>query len=114
MPESIQARVNDVHRWSQTLPDEYLMCRDMGHLWRPLGAKINPSERTYERTLRCGRCRTERAQTLSASGLILAGHYSYADGYAAPAGTGRLDGAARGELRLESVLRVLTQDEGPN
>jgi len=87
------------------------MCRDMGHTWRPYKAKYLSDENAYERILRCGRCKTERAQTLSMSGLILTGHYDYPDGYQAPAGTGRIDGEGRGYLRLESTLRIIGKDE---
>jgi hypothetical protein len=110
--EPITADVSAVSRWSQTLPDEYLLCRDIGHLWRPLTARFNPEENTYLRTMRCGRCRTERHQTLSLAGMVLAGHYDYADDYLAPQGQGRLTGQARGSLRLESVIRTISHDEG--
>jgi hypothetical protein len=100
-----------VASWSEDLPDSFLMCRDMGHTWRPYRAKFNPEENGYDRVLRCGRCKTERQQTISMSGMILTGHYSYPEGYQAPPGTGRIDGEGRGAMRLESTLRLISKDE---
>lgn len=87
------------------------MCRDLGHQWRPATARWDAEERCYERSMRCGRCRTVREQTLSAYGEVLAGHYEYVDGYAAPPGVGRLSGMARAGLRLESVTRAIGRAE---
>lgn len=97
--------------WSSDLPDSYILCRDMGHTWRPFRAVYNSEYNCYDRTLRCGRCKTERSQSISTDGLILSGTYDYPDGYQAPAGTGRIDGNGRGALRLESTLRVIGKDE---
>jgi hypothetical protein len=40
--------------WSEHLSDNYVMCRDMRHTWRPYTAK--PIDGGYERVLRCARC----------------------------------------------------------
>lgn len=101
-----------VSSWSHHLPDDFLLCRDLGHLWRPFTARYNPEVHAYERTMRCGRCKTDREQTLSLRGEVLRGHYTYTEGYQAPAGQGRLTGDARGALRIESVTRLIGHDEG--
>lgn len=108
------AGARDIEGWKQGLPEEFLACRDYGHLWRPSSARYVSDEHAYERVMRCGRCHTERTQTLSASGAILGGGYDYAEGYVAPSGQGRLGTEARDSLRLESVLRLLAHDEGPD
>lgn len=109
------AGARDVESWKQGLPEEFLSCRDYGHLWRPLTARYVPDGGgAYERTMRCGRCQAERTQTLSGSGSILGGGYDYPEGYVAPSGVGRLGTEARDSLRLESVLRLLSMDEGPD
>lgn len=100
-----------VAAWSEDLPDSFIMCRDMGHTWRPFRARFSSDANGYERVLRCGRCKTERSQTISMSGLILSGAYTYPEGYQAPAGTGRIDGNGRGALRLESTMRLIAKDE---
>jgi hypothetical protein len=105
------AALSALGAWGAGLSDAYLTCRDMGHTWRPFTAQWVPDDNCYTRTLRCGRCQTERHQDIGPDGLVLAGHYSYAEGYTAPAGTGRLDSAGRGQLRLESVLRLIGKDE---
>lgn len=108
------ARAGDIAAWRASLPEDYLLCRDLGHLWRPLSARWSPDDNGYHRVMRCGRCRTERAQVLSAAGHVLSGNYAYADGYSAPAGQGRMGTEARDSIRLESVLRLLGRDEGPD
>lgn len=108
------ASARDIAGWRRELPEEFLSCRDYGHLWRPSSARYLSDLNAYERTMRCGRCHTERTQTLSASGGILGGGYDYADGYVAPKGQGRLGTEARDSLRLESVLRLLALDSGPD
>lgn len=97
--------------WVGGLPSEFLLCRDIGHTWRPYRAWWDNAEKGYQRVLRCGRCRSERVQLLSAQGHPLGGHYNYAEGYVAPKGTGRLVGEERDGLRLESVLRLVGEDE---
>lgn len=104
--------VGEVQAWSHTLSNDFLLCRDLGHLWRPATARFNPAENTYDRTMRCGRCHTERTQSLNMRGVVVAGKYAYTEGYTAPKGQGRLTGEARGALRIESVLRLIGQDEG--
>lgn len=96
--------------WTQELPDEFLLCRDIGHTWRPSSARIT-DHGTFERTMRCGRCKTERHQELSPSGAILSGGYHYEDGYLAPKDTGRMSSGSRDHLRLESIQRLLGHDE---
>lgn len=95
--------------WAQTLPDRFILCRDMGHIWRPFTARLGPGN-TYERTLRCSRCKTERQQTLSSGGVVLSGHYTYEPGYRAPSSVGFLSRDARSTLRLESTLRLLSKE----
>ena len=95
--------------WGTNLPDEFLLCRDIGHTWRPFRAVIN-GDSTYTRVMRCGRCKTEREQTLSHFGAILSGHYNYAEGYLAPPGSERMDSGRRDGLRLESITRLLGRD----
>ena len=61
--------------------------------------------------MRCGRCRTERAQSLDMHGHVVSNGYAYADGYLAPKGVGHIVGETKDHLRLESVLRLLGKDE---
>jgi hypothetical protein len=96
----------DFGEWAHDLTASQLTCRDFGHAWRPLTARYG-DEGTIIRAQRCTRCRTEREQVLSLSGLILSGRYSYPDGYLAPAGIGRLTSSDRGVLRVESISRLI-------
>lgn len=88
------------------LPESYLMCRDAGHSWRPHFAQWAEEHGCWERSLICSRCATRRVQYLSRTGARLnGGGYEYPEGYQ-HTGLGRLDGADRDTLRLESLLRV--------
>lgn len=95
--------------WTDSLDDRYLLCRDIGHTWRPFRAGLEES--SYWRVMRCARCKTERSQTLSMSGEIVSGHYDYPDGYLTPKGFGPLYGHHRAHLRLESVLRLIGKED---
>jgi hypothetical protein len=101
----------DVATWAGGLTDAQLSCRDYGHYWRPFTASWEQESRSYHRVLRCGRCKTERHQLLDSRGHPVRGHYDYAPGYLAPAGTGRLVGEDRDVLRLESVVRLMGADD---
>lgn len=98
--------------WASELPDEFLLCRDLGHTWQPYTAS-RADDGHYERVMRCVRCDTKRKQTLSASGVILTGGYDYPDGYTAPPGSGHMTADGRAGLRLVSVLRLLEPTDAP-
>jgi len=102
----------EVGAWAEDLPERFLLCRDLGHTWRPFLAKFDTEERAYKRVLKCGRCRTERTQLISMNGVPLSGAYDYPDGYTAPTGAGRLDSSGRGALRLVSIQRLIEKSEG--
>jgi hypothetical protein len=104
-------RGDQVGHWIAGLPQSFIECRDLGHVWRPSRAWWENAEREYRRVMICTRCSTERTQAVSSSGLVLSGHYTYADGYAKPAGTGNYDTNERAALRLESILRIVVDDE---
>jgi hypothetical protein len=99
-----QLTAGQLDEWAADLPMRFLECRDMGHSWRYAGARRTELN-SWERTMRCTRCRTERHQTISTHGTILAGGYSYPDGYLAPPSTGRLTADDRAGLRLQSLTR---------
>ena len=75
-------------RWLQTLEPDYLLCRDMGHVWRHLndGAPVREAGViTFTRFVSCMRCTTTRTETLH---VFRTGHvekvgvrYSYPDDY---------------------------------
>lgn len=101
--------LSDVEAFAEALPDKYLHCRELGHLWRPYKAGRHP-DGGFERTLRCNRCYTKRVQDLSSRGMVLTNRYIHPEGYLSE-GVGRIVGEGRGLLRLESIKRVLNDDE---
>jgi hypothetical protein len=92
------------------MSESHLHCRDYGHSWRPYAARHVPSERVYEQTLRCSRCRTLRERLLDERGNVVSSHYNYAEHYLVK-GMGRLDGEERGLIRLASVTADLHKHE---
>jgi hypothetical protein len=84
-------------------PDEMLMCRDLGHHWRPVTAS-RESNGMIHRTMLCANCKSHRYQVLDRSGYIVSSSYSYEPGYVVP-GTGRWTGDHRAAMRLASVDR---------
>lgn len=98
----------EVAGFAHGLSISHLHCREMGHNWRPWVARYDEEHNSYERALRCTRCRTERWEDIGLSGAKLGTRYVYPDGYTAPAGMGRIVGEGRDSLRLESVTRAIT------
>lgn len=108
--ETDHAHLSDVRDFAAGLPEKYLHCRELGHLWRPFTAGRHP-DGGFTRTLRCTRCKTRREQELSSTGMVLTNQYKHPDGYLTE-GMGRIVGEGRGLLRLESIMRVLpTEDD---
>lgn len=102
----------EVAEFAKDLSMAYLLCRELGHNWRPWTAKAIHGG--YERALRCTRCKTERWETLSSTGTKIKGHYVYPENYLHE-GLGRIVGDGRDALRLESLSRALADSpEGEN
>jgi hypothetical protein len=97
---------SDYGDWAGELTDSHLLCRDIGHSWRPAHAGIGEGG-AWERVLRCQRCRTERQQTVQRDGAVYGNSYSYPVGYLAPKGLGAYDSDARSSLRLASLQRLV-------
>ena len=105
-PPPTQADPLSVQVAAMEMSDEFLACRELGHTWHPRTAAWNGDERVYDRTLRCPRCKTMRLQTLSQRGEVLTNSYAYPEGYLLTIG-GRIAGAGRDMLRLESLNRQI-------
>jgi hypothetical protein len=84
----------------------HLECRTWNHIWRPNTAALATTQRWYDVTMRCVRCRSLRVQTWSLSGTVVTSHYEYAEGYLNK-GLGRIVGDGRDALRLEIVQRAV-------
>ena len=99
------ATATEVQTFAVGPNNNFLLCRDLGHNWRPWGAQWVPEDNLYNRTLRCTRCKTQRHQELSVRGEVVRSWYDYADGYQHK-GLGRIEGEGRNALRLESIVRL--------
>lgn len=93
-----------VKSFAADLPDEFLLCRELHHHWKPW--TVAREGRSYIRVLRCSRCTTERHQKLSHRGEVLGTHYVHPEGYLREAGSGRITGEGLNLLRLESLNRT--------
>jgi hypothetical protein len=96
----------EVGAFAADLPDTFLLCREIGHNWRPFFARWDVDENAYQRTLRCQRCKTQRHQWMSYSGSMLGNQYEYTEGYQHK-GLGRIVGEGRDRIRLESITRLV-------
>jgi hypothetical protein len=103
-----EAEPSEVEQWAHTLKQSWLLCRELGHNWRPHTARFVPEQRAYERSLRCTRCTCERRQLLDGSGHIVSSQYVHPEGYLHK-GLGRIIGEGRDALRLESLHRFIEQ-----
>lgn len=103
------ADTNEIAAFAQDLPEEFLLCREMGHRWLPHDAEQHDDD-SFTRVLRCPRCKTRKVQDISARGAIVRTQYRHPDGYLHE-GMGRIVGDGRGVLRLESIKRTITKVE---
>lgn len=102
-----QSVSSELTSWAGSLPAPFLLCRDIGHSWRPYTAEYVAADRQYRRTLRCARCKADRVQRLSTSGHVESTHYEYPDDYLLPTGSGSYDTATRDLVHLESITRLI-------
>lgn len=104
-----------VDAFAKTLSNDFLLCRELGHLWRSwsVGELHDAVEegRTigWYRTLRCNRCKTKREQHIDDRGFVYSNVYTHPEGYLLE-GMGRIVGEGRGLLRLESIRRITGED----
>lgn len=104
-PAQHHASVEDAQEAAADWSDQILECRTYGHKWRPATAAYTKDRKAIATTQVC-LCMTERHSTLDArTGWVMAIHYEYPDGYVLK-GLGRIDGDAKGALRLATVQRV--------
>lgn len=89
----------------------FLDCRDMGHTWRPWGARWHGDAAGFERVLRCGRCKTERVQIVTRFGSVISNRYRYPEGYVTPKLDEEHPRITRDQFRLESIARFVRESE---
>jgi hypothetical protein len=87
----------------RTYDDDFLLCRNIGHLWHPVGFFRAP-DGVVCRRLECARCESKRTDYwVKDTGERLQGRYTYADGYIV-----KTDGYAvhAVDVRLETMRRA--------
>lgn len=102
------ATPKDVRGVAGKMPEEFLRCRDLNHVWAQY--RVKRVRGGYERSLYCRSCKTAKHQFISPRGEILAGHYTYNDGYQIK-GLGRIQADSKAVLRLEALDRSLRSGE---
>ena len=96
------------------ISDEYLLCRDLGHSWRPHDVKISRKYGEIHRILQCRSCPTQRVQILDMNGYRMRSKYVYPedqDKEAAPyklKGVGHLSVDDRAHVRVMSTNHIKT------
>lgn len=87
------------------LPNNFLECRDLAHYWKAWTVTWSKETRTYERTLRCSRCKMFKIQELNATAMVLNTRYRPPRGYYFHVGILAAD--SRAALRLVSLQRQM-------
>lgn len=103
------ADLGSVQEFAEGLKESFLHCRELGHNWKPWGAGRHP-DGGWERSLRCTRCKTERHQTITPTGMVMSNKYVHPEGYLSE-GLGRIVGEGRGLLRIEAIKRHVGNEE---
>lgn len=88
----------------ETIQDDHLVCRDVGHSWRQY--TVRKAKGGFERSMFCRQCKTARHQFVSNRGEILSNQYSYVEGYQFR-GLGRIVSEGKALVRLETIGRAL-------
>lgn len=95
--------------WAASLEGHLLHCRELGHSWDGYTASYDAKSRSYDRTLKCASCGTERRQILDSRGEVLKNGYGYVPGYLAK---GQFDHVGhkvpRSTFRLVALQRMVT------
>ena len=99
-----RAQLAEVEAFAESLPDEYIRCRELNHTWQPFSAAVNRRKGVIQRTLRCPRCKTRKIQELTMNGGLHSSYYEYPDGYQHK-GHGQIFGEGRSILRINSIFR---------
>ena len=97
-------RATDILTAINSLPDEYVQCRNERHRLDPFDAAEIPRKAGWIEIHKCIRCGVERVRKLDRNGYIVSSHYDYsnAEGYRIT-GLGRLSRDDRSILRLGSL-----------
>lgn len=103
------ATPKEVRTLAHSLVEEFLHCRDYGHIWRQ--ANVERIRGGFERTLFCRSCKQNKFQVLNSRGEIVKEKRDYTEGYLIK-GMGRMNVDGKSILRLESVLRAVQEAEG--
>jgi hypothetical protein len=99
----------DKPRTLEDIPEEFLLCRDLGHAWMPSDVKVVRKLSEIHRILVCRSCPTQRVQVLDMQGYRLRSKYVYPedqDPDAAPyklKGVGHLSADDRASVRVMST-----------
>lgn len=108
--EDSYADADAVADFAAGLTEAYLHCRELSHNWKPHSVIVADDGISYERSLRCNRCKTKRVQILDRFGAVHSSHYEYPEGYLSD-GLGRIAGEGRDRLRLETTMRMMKRND---
>lgn len=117
MPPKRKAPSRDeaLSAWAEQLAEKQLLCRDLGHNWKP--SRVYRSKSSgFIQVLRCTQCKALRRREIDRYGQVLGASYTYPDGYLAPHGVFATTSEGRSQLRLISAHRMLndgTIEQGP-
>ena len=95
-----EKKVDDI----QDIPDEYLLCRDLGHSWAPHDVRVSRKAGEIHRILQCRSCPTQRVQILDMNGYRKSSKYVYPEDMDKEATPYKLKGV--GHLRIDDLAAI--------
>jgi hypothetical protein len=92
------------------MPEEFLMCRSLGHQWNPYTVYKRGAE--YESVLQCGRCHGQRHIFIgiNTGKIAKGGYYTYEPGYLV-SGWGHMSADERAAIRLAAITLLWNTGE---
>lgn len=104
-PRPHMAKLGDVAKFAERLPNDYLMCRTWAHSWDPGSSSVQRSNGRIHWTVGCSICGTVRTRFMNPSGGILGNRYDYPEGYQSD-GMGRISQRGMAQIRMETLKRI--------
>jgi len=102
--------VLSVEEFAENLPDRYLNCRELGHVWKSWTVEFDESSHSYLRQLRCSGCKSLRKQLLDRHAGVIKNSYDYSPGYLAK-NVEKGVSLHRSAFRLEAIVRTLSKQQ---
>jgi hypothetical protein len=99
------AKLDDVVKFAERLPSDYLICRTWAHSWDPGTSAVQRTGGHIHWSVECSICGTLRTRVMTTSGGIVGNRYTYPEGYQS-GGMGRISQRGMAHIRMEALKRM--------